>query len=755
MISIFKFIYSNQFQRSDSFFRIVLAFAIIGWIWLPEFSLWYVQPITPSAETIERFRTVPEQSILDELGQIDLKPAGSIAPRDKVVGLAENITKGILNIPGFPEVEISPVFSPNDLQKYPQLLIASLVAVDQLLDAYRITGREEFFRLAKESLLSFAQFESSRMLDFAMLWNDHSIGARISVLIKFWAQYRQRTDFDSAVAQTVLSLVARSGLLLAKPEHYSWRTGHGILADLALMQISTAFPFLEESDYFREVAIRRFSSHLPYYVNREGVTLLHSAGYNYGGVQFLAAMMRLYTLNDLPIPADWWERYLKVSNFYAQLRRPDGTLPMFGDTTSAVDLFGPPRTYPQEAGGAAPLKRTTDWPHPGGMGIYPEAGYAVWWYPYKSNASDALSQTVATWSYYPGLGHKLADELSVLTWAEGRNWIAGIGYWPYGFKGRLQAESWGGSNAPHLRAETASSNRSSRLIRTGSDEEVYFIEMERRGPDGFKVRREVMQIGARTWVVLDRMRDDTSRETETFWTFYPDLSVMPSQPAGSFTVSAPYSTQVMHCFFQTDQGGQVAQLSGSWEPFTGWVVLGQTPTPASTIAVNTGSERGWQLAVFSIRDRAQDQDAHSGDLMATLSDVEEDHWSISVSGIEGNSEMAIVRDQDHITILRDDVVSSKRTLNLVNVPDPQNEIEPVLTAIKVSAENSVRQVPLIPYRLEATYVLLALLVAQEILFFALRRRRMPRLNASLRAVSIIAWISVGMWLTEFHFVAGR
>lgn len=734
--------------------RIILALAVIGWIWLPEFLLWHVQPATVTTKIIEHSRTVPERSVLNELSQINLQPPASWVSSKGAAERAENVTKGVLDIPGFPSVKISPIFSSDDLQKHPQLLIASLVAVDQLLDGYTVTGREEFFYLAKENLIKFSEFESSHFLDTGFLWNDHAIAARISVLIKFWIYYRNREDFNLDDAQKILRLVTRSGLLLAKPEQYAWRTGHGILADLALMQIGTAFPFLDESNYFREVAIHRFSSHLPYYVNHEGVTLLHSAGYNFGGVQFLATMMRLYTLNNLTIPADWWERYHKVSDFYAQLRRPDGTMPMFGDTSSDTNLLGPPRTYQLKNGGAAPLQRTVDWPHHGGLSLYPQAGHAILWGPPNSDKNEALSQTIATWSYYPKLGHKQADELSILTWAKGRSWITSVGYWPYGSKGRSRAESWGGNNAPHLHNEIVSSQRTSKLISVGNDDDIFFIEMERKGPGSFKVLREVMQIGADTWIVLDHLHNETPRETKTFWTFYPDLTVMPGLTDGSFTVSKPYSPQAMYCSFQTDQGRGVEQLSGSWKPFTGWVVVGQTPTPAETIAVSTSSERSWQLAAFSLRDQRRDLNGHSVDLVVTLTNIEDsDHWVINISGMDGNNSMTISRNQNHISLLKNGETTSEKKLKLTKESQSnlENEIAFVSEAVEAAAENSMRQLPLISYRLKVTYALLAILIIQEILFFILRRR-LPRLTTLLRTVSIFAWIGIGLGLTEFYLV---
>ena len=69
------------------------------------------------------------------------------------------------------------------------------------------------------------------------------------------------------------------------------------------------------------------------------------------GVRGMA--MRLFTLNAIEIPEQWWEKYAKGVEFYALLRRPDGTLPMYGDTTSTSEGFGPPLTARNATTGAA------------------------------------------------------------------------------------------------------------------------------------------------------------------------------------------------------------------------------------------------------------------------------------------------------------------------------------------------------------------------------------------------------------------
>jgi hypothetical protein len=734
---------------------VLVALAVIAAIWWPEFALWYVAPKQPSAEVVAKLRSVPARDVLVETGRMDLKPPFRQPSNGEIVELAEAVGRGTLRIPGFPDEQITPVFTPANLYKgsyRSMLLAASLVDVDFLIEAYRLTGQEKYFQLAQKSILAFAHFENSRLMDTGFLWNDHAIAARIPVLVKFWAAYREREDFDLKTAQSVLKLVSRSGLLLDKPEHYAWRTGHGIVSNIALLQIGVAFPFLEESKQFVQTAQTRLAGHLPYYVNREGVTLLHSASYTVGGVVGLGKAMRLYTLAGIPIAPDWWERAQKAEDFLALLRRPDGTLPMFGDTESYADwLLSPQHTRRNDDGSAVPLLPPGPAVHRGGVGLYPEAGYAVWWYPRLLGDLAALSQTVAVWSNYPGLGHKHADELSVLIWARGRNWFTNVGYWPYGMAGRKQSESWTGSNAPHLRGEAALSSRSARMTAQGAGEEVFYLEMERQGPEGFSAKREVVQVGPATWIVFDQFADTVAREVETHWTLYPDLKVVPGSVAGSFTIGADHSADTMRCAFQASGGGNVDRLAGSAEPFGGWVVIGQTPTPANTIRVRSASQQGWQLTVCSLSERGRVIDDA---LVATLSGVQgADRWSVQVADGTGHQPpLSVTRSGNQLSVRTSTTPVSQMKLEVLASPDPKADIAPVLAAFDTMTANSERRVPLIPYRVKWSYALLGLLLVQELLLYATHRRR-PRLAIAVRVASVAAWVVAGIWLTQVYLVA--
>ena len=75
-----------------------------------------------------------------------------------------------------------------------------------------------------------------------LLWNDHATAARIRVLGEFW-----RLDIGGVpthrpeVGRAVLEQAARYGALLAKRGRFTFASNHGMMQNLALLQLERAF----------------------------------------------------------------------------------------------------------------------------------------------------------------------------------------------------------------------------------------------------------------------------------------------------------------------------------------------------------------------------------------------------------------------------------------------------------------------------------------------------------------------------------
>ena len=313
---------------------------------------------------------------------------------EQLIGAAEKLLKGRAEVPGFSAIDIHHPFDPADLDRGSglwQLQFSGLVVPEILLDAYRITGREEFYQAARNDILAWAKYERGAWLDRGFLWSDHAVAARVRTLADFWSVYRHRPDYRPEVAAEIWTFAARSGALLAKPELYTLSTNHGVMQNLALWQTCLAFPFLSRVEAYRQTAFSRLKEEIAFYVGPEGAVLEHSAEYHEFGLSLFGMALRYATLLNLDIPPEWSRKYENAKNFYSEIRRPDGSLPPFGDTGIDEKRNVAPLTQPDEAGRIGPLTLSRELRPPEPMVFYPVSGYAVFWDGLENKVPDSRS----------------------------------------------------------------------------------------------------------------------------------------------------------------------------------------------------------------------------------------------------------------------------------------------------------------------------------------------------------------------------
>lgn len=725
----------------------LMPVVVIGAIWFSVLRHYYISQPVLTIEMIEQGRHDPHDALLDELSKVRF--FGEEGLRQTVTA-AEQIMRGEFSLPGEASRKIHLPFDSKDIHQGSvawQFFHARLIIPRILLAAYRTTGREEFFVMARDIILGWASYERQAVIPKGLLWNDHAVAERVLALADFWELYRHHPSYEVGVANEILVFVARSGRLLADSSHFTGSTNHGVMQNLALWHLSLAFPSLPDTTGYRDLAFERLREQLRFYINDEGVVLEHSAEYHKDGVHFTTMAFRYMSLLGIKIPDEWQQKYQKAKAVYAQLRRPDGSLPMFGDTGNASRPVDPYVARPDTEGQYGSFDEHETWRPIEAHSLYPVAGYSIWWdglYPWA--ITKDLSQTVVAWSYFQGQAHKHADEMSVLLWAKGQAWWTNVGYWPYGEAKqgqveREEAESWNGSNAPHLIDEGASSERHVRLLGHGLVGGLRFIDLERKGPRGFVARRQVMQTKGGIWVIIDHTSGDSRDRMATVWTAAHDIEIKKGHVPESYHLTGRSGTSMLAKFIVGSPGTSLRSLKGSREPFAGWQVVDGVGQPAPAIILEQPANNSWAVVVWSLDD---DQSGTKRVIAPPTMRVWEgpEKWDIALPTEAGT--IRLFRAAGHVALEGSDARHSV-SLTLKKSEGIDEKIAEIREAHAKLSQQYPRFGDHVGYRFKATYLAIGAFVLQEA-FFAVYRMITRNYYVLLRGLSVIAWVVLGLFL---------
>jgi hypothetical protein len=720
-------------------------------VWYPEFKRYHVPREVITQRMIEQGRTQPPDAVLEEMR------SHRLLERDwqseaQLIATAEKLLRGRAEIPGLQPIEIHLPFDPSDLDRGSgqwQLQFSGLIVPEILLDAYELTGRQEFYGLALDVLLAWARSEKKAWLDKGFLWNDHAVAARARTLADFWNIYRHRQDYRSEVAAELWGFAARTGASLAKPEQYNFATNHGTMQNLALWQICIAFPSLPRAEEYKQTALSRLKDQLSFFVGPDGVVLEHSAGYHEFGLFLFGLALRYATLLNLDVPPEWGRKYEKAKNFYFELRRPDGSLPPFGDTWFGKKKSGVPTAELDQNGRVGPLtSQSEEKPHQP-LGSYPVAGYAVLWDGLQNwPSSPPLSQAVLSWSYHAGHGHKHADETSVLLWANGREWWTNAGYWSYDDPDRGHAECWEGSNAPHLAGEECAQPRTTSLLASLYSPGLFAAEMERRGPDALVIRRLVIHFPPSIWVLVDECAGAPQKNLQTIWTTAPNVRVEPGTAPGIFNLFADGVPGQLRAYFLGPDSMTLRSFRGSRDPFAGWVFADGKPQPTEAMVTEQSADGAWAVTIWVLDDDASlagssQERAH----VVQWNDARS--WKILLPLKIGSKRIS--RQGETISI-GEASASTHRPISGVLEPQPANVAARIAT-LRANYQGAALRYPryrdLLLYRLRASALGLLVLAFQE-LFLALYRRMGGTHAIALRVLSFFGWLGLSAWISFFY-----
>jgi Heparinase II/III-like protein/Heparinase II/III N-terminus len=187
-------------------------------------------------------------------------------------------------------------------------------------------------------------------------------------------------------ARSLLRSVLDHAAFLLDDAHYTSQSNHGLFQDAGLLLLGTYFPFLEDTEHWREHALARLRETLARQVGiEEGIHLEHSPAYQYLTIQLLTKIVRMAKVDD-----DWLQALLKrMTDAGGWFVLPDGTVPPMGDSDPV-----PAPSWAQE-----------DAHSKEGLRVFPSSGWAV-------VRDEATRSALVISAGYHGLAHKHPDELT-------------------------------------------------------------------------------------------------------------------------------------------------------------------------------------------------------------------------------------------------------------------------------------------------------------------------------------------------------
>lgn len=712
----------------------ILPLLVLISIWYELINEYYVPDVFISESTVDQSNKYPLKKQSDAIEALEFGVLNPKMDSEELVRSAFSITQGKIGLGKLSKVDIKLPFDAslvNASDSSWQLGYNGFIIPRVLILAYDETGNDVFLRTALNFILGWHEFEKKQWIRDDFVWNDHALASRGVVLASFWVRYKNHRLYKKEDAKNILHLVNRTAALLGNDRLYTYKTNHGTMQSLALMKLSVYFPLLKNMENYKTKAIERLNNQFKFFINNEGVVLEHSAEYHHFGVFLLNTAKKLYEINGVTVPNSLQLKYKKSLLFLDQLYRPDNTLPLIGDTTTAK----------QSKNSIARIndKKVNDVNTDRDVGIsirsylVKKAGYSIWW---SLDNTSKIAQTAIAWSYFPYMGHKHADELSVNVWSRGVNWLRSVGYWPYTDKNRSKAIGWSGSNAPHLENEDSKSSRKSNVISIGKGKSYQFLELQRKENSGFSVRRQILQIGEEHWLIIDSFNDTIlNRNAQTLWSVDPSIRLKKLPSGNGFILSTLNVDKKMIMTILSSNRNELEIVKGDKSRLLGWSTVGVNIVPSYSPLVTLPSHKSW--SVLALRSKSEGIEPE----VTLVNWTHVKKWTIKSGNVE------IKRNENELYIKSHLKLVDKVLLNnIVHTQQEDEEDYKFYKQLEVKYGKPLR--PLIKYRIKVTFLIILLSIILCVFSYFLRSYLLNRINI----VITLFWVGFMIWLNQNYFI---
>jgi hypothetical protein len=303
----------------------------------------------------------------------------------------------------------------------------------------------------------------------------------------------------------------------------------------------------------------------------------------------------------------------------------------------------------------------------------------------------------------------------------------------------LEATGWRSSNAPHWTGEPADVARTTSLAALVADPAVAFFDVVRSNADGGRIRRQLVKVDDRFWLVLDAFKSQTAEEPETVWRFSPDVSIEPSAPDTYRLKTVSRSMSLRLGGFSGWTAEADPNGSASWN--SGLLSNGGiAPSPAIRVSAPRATSQVL-VAVFG---------ANSAQEVPVIGAIElrwdgTADWRVTIGSPGGTGVLAVERATDRLVVASSDATPVERKIVAAREQADRGEWDAETAFANASKRYGNPFQLLLERRIKVT-MLIVFLAAAQFIVFRIARSRYPRLLPALLLGSAGAWLALALFL---------
>jgi hypothetical protein len=268
-------------------------------------------------------------------------------------------------------------------------------------------------------------------------WNDHSTAMRLENFLYTLEYVRGRGAPTEFIRDLLVSIHLHCSIL-ADDAFYSKHTNHGLDQSYRLYWAAAAIPEFADAAMWRDIGRGRTVDELAFALSEEGVQVENSPAYHFRHLSIMAQIGRIFSnYEHKSVRSLLGERVAGALKFGTYIIKPDGHQPMLGDTqdtealgwkewiNSYADVEGFSNLlYSVTAGARGTQPTQTDM-------VFKKGGYAVFRDQWREDKDFDQTIYLALKSGFLSSSHRHQDDLSILLYGYGEDWLIDSGLYRY------------------------------------------------------------------------------------------------------------------------------------------------------------------------------------------------------------------------------------------------------------------------------------------------------------------------------------